>query len=58
MNDPSSFKHVKTTYADKGNYLSVQMTYRGKNAFGALRLEQIVAKVDLEGNVLSYELID
>src|SRR5690606_1078457 len=38
MNDPSSFKHVKTTYADKGNYLLVQMTYRGKNAFGALRL--------------------
>ena len=54
MNDPSSFDHVKTTYADKGSYLLVQMTYRGTNSFGALILTQITAKVDFDGNVLSY----
>lgn len=54
MNDPSSFDHVKTTYADKGSYLLVQMTYRGTNPFGALILTQIIAKVDFDGNVLSY----
>ena len=53
MNDPSSFDHVKTTYADKGNYLIIQMTFRGKNAFGAKVLQTVNAKVDLDGNILS-----
>lgn len=52
MNDPSSFDHIKTTYSDKGNYLLVQMKFRGKNSFGAKIIEVVTAKVDLEGNIL------
>lgn len=55
MNDPSSFDHIKTTYSDKGNYLLVQMKFRGKNSFGAKIIEVVTAKVDLEGNVLSVQ---
>lgn len=55
MNDPKSFEHVKTTYTDKGDYLLVYMNYRGKNAFGATVLQTTIAKVDLDGNVLSIQ---
>ena len=52
MNDPDSYKHVETRYSDQGSYLIVKTTFRGKNAFGAMMLNSIVAKTDLEGNVL------
>lgn len=52
MNDPDSYKHVETRYSDQGSYLIVGTTFRGKNAFGAMMLNSIVAKTDLEGNVL------
>ena len=55
MNDPKSFEHVKTTYTDKGDYLLVYMNYRGKNAFGATVLQTTIAKVDLDGNILSIQ---
>ncbi|WP_312765321.1 hypothetical protein [Epilithonimonas sp.] len=53
MNDPSSFEHVNTTYKDKGDYIIVQMSFRGKNAFGATVLNGVTAKADLNGNILS-----
>lgn len=53
MNDPKSFEHVKTTYTDKGDYLLIYMNYRGKNSFGATVLQTTIAKVDLDGNILS-----
>ena len=53
MNDPSSFEHVKTTYTDNGTYLTVYMVFRGKNAFNAIVVNEITAKVDLEGNVIA-----
>jgi hypothetical protein len=52
MNDPGSFKHVETVYWDKGNYLIVQTTFRGKNAFGAYVMNSVRARVDLDGNIL------
>lgn len=52
MNDPDSFEHVKTVYADKGTYLLVTMMFRGKNAFGAKVINTVSAKVDLDGSVL------
>lgn len=55
MNDPSSFEHIETNYNDKGNYLLVQMKFRGKNSFGAKVIEMVTAKVDLEGNILSIK---
>ena len=45
MNDPSSFQHVETLYSDKGDYLVVQMTFRGKNAFGGLVLNSVTANI-------------
>lgn len=53
MNDPSSFDHVNTSYEDKGSYILVQMSFRGTNSFGAKVLNSVIAKVDLDGNVLS-----
>lgn len=55
MNDPKSFEHAKTTYTDKGDYLLIYMNYRGKNSFGATVLQTTIAKVDLDGNILSIE---
>lgn len=52
MNDPGSYKHVDTSYVDKGDYLKVKATYRGKNVFGGVVKNWIWAKVDLEGNVV------
>jgi len=52
MNDPDSYKHVETVYWDMGDYLIVQTTFRGKNAFGGIVTNSVKAKVDLDGNVL------
>ncbi len=52
MNDPDSYEHVETRYGDKGTYLIVTTTFRGKNAFGGVARNTVTAKVDLEGNVL------
>lgn len=55
MHDPSSFDHTETVYVDKGKYILVQMKYRGKNSFGAMVLNMVTAKVDLDGNILSVQ---
>ena len=52
MNDPKSFEHVETSYGDRGDYLVVKTTFRGKNAFGGVVLNWITAKCDLDGNVI------
>lgn len=52
MNDPKSFEHVETSYGDRGDYLVVKTTFRGKNAFGGVVLNWITAKCDLDGNVM------
>lgn len=57
MNDPKSFEHVETRYYfDKKNneIIHVIMKFRGTNAFGALILNTIKAKIDIDGNVLDY----
>ena len=52
MNDPDSYDHVETTYGDKGDHLIVKTTFRGKNAFGGVVTNWVIAKVDLNGKVL------
>jgi len=52
MNDPKSYEHVETTYGDKGDYLIVKTTFRGKNAFGGVVANWVMAKTDLDGNVI------
>lgn len=52
MHDPSSYKHIETVYWDKGDYLVVKTTFRGKNTFGGVVKNWVKAKVDLNGKVL------
>ena len=58
MNDPKSFDHIETRYSDNGTDLTVFMKFRGKNAFGALVINSVMAKVDYEGNVISILATD
>jgi len=53
LNDDKSFKHVETTYVDKGTYLIVYMTYRPTNGFGAVILQNVTAKADYKTNTIS-----
>ena len=52
MNDPGSYEHEETVYWDKGDHLIVKTTFRGKNAFGGVVKNWVMAKVDLNGNVI------
>lgn len=52
MNDPKSYEHVKTVYSDKGDRLVIRTTFRGKNAFGGVVKNWVIAEADLKGNVL------
>ncbi|MEW6117320.1 MAG: hypothetical protein AB1553_10525 [Nitrospirota bacterium] len=52
MNDPDSYKHEETVYWDKGDYLIVKTTFRGKNAFGGVVKNWVMAKADLDGNII------
>ncbi len=58
MNDPKSFEHVKTEYADKGDYIYLEMSFRGKNALGALVLNKVVAKATIDGQILEVHLME
>ena len=53
MNDPDSYKHIATTFVDRGSYILVHTRFRGKNALGAVIIQDATAKVDIDGNVLS-----
>ena len=53
LNDDKSFEHVETTYTDKGTYLIVYMTYRAKNGFGAVILQNVTAKADYKTNIIT-----
>lgn len=52
MNDPDSYEHVETRYSDKGTYIRVFCTFRGKNAFGGIVKNTKTADFDLDGNYL------
>lgn len=52
MNDPDSFEHDETRYWDNGDYLVVQMSYRGKNGFGGVVRNSIRVKTSLNGQIL------
>ncbi len=56
MNDPDSYEHVETVYWDMTDYVVVQTTYSGKNAFGGRVKNSVKAKADNNGNII--EIID
>lgn len=56
MNDASSFEHISTKYWIRPDHLMVRMSFRGKNAFGALVMNSVLAKVNKEtGAVIEVE---
>lgn len=57
MNDPKSFEHINTSYKDKGSYIDVYMKFRGINAQGVLVLNQIKAKMSINGEVISVKYL-
>ena len=58
MNDPDSFEHIETRFKDLGNEIVVQESFRGKNAFGGLVINKVIATVDIGGNVLTIRLAE
>lgn len=58
LNDAESFEHVQTQYRDipTDSLLMVQMKFRAKNAFGAMVLQQVDAKVHYDGTVTDLTL--
>lgn len=56
MNDPDSYEHVQTRFRDEGDNILVITKYRGNNAFGGKVLNDITARVDINGNVI--EILD
>lgn len=53
LNDPKSFQHVETSYADKGDHLLIKMIYRAKNGFGGLVLQNVTGKSDYKTQTIS-----
>lgn len=54
MNDPDSYDHVETRYTDKGDYIRIYMTFRGRNAFGGMVMNTEVADYSIDGDFLRY----
>lgn len=52
MNDPDSYDHVETRYIDKGKFIRVFCTFRGKNAFGGTVKNTKVADFSIDGEFL------
>ena len=55
LNDPKSFDHEETTYKDMKDHLIIKMTYRAKNGFGGLILQNVTAKADYKTNTISIQ---
>ena len=58
MNDPKSFEHVETLCKDQGNNIMVSMEFRGKNGFGGVVKNKVVALLDINGNILEVANAD
>lgn len=58
LNDPDSFEHVETKYRLQKDYAVVTMKFRGSNAFGAIVLNQVTAKISLKDCIVLEVLQD
>ncbi len=52
LKGPDSYEHIETRYGDKGDFILVVTKYRARNSFGGMIVEQVAAKVDIEGNII------
>ncbi len=53
MNDPDSYKHVETVYAEGSDGILVKTTFRGKNAFGGVVTNWVRAKFSYSGDLIA-----
>ena len=56
LKDPSSFEHVKTTWSRLDDVITVYMTYRGTNSFGAVVTNKVKAKYKVSGQLVAGSL--
>ena len=52
MNDPDSYEHVETRFADKIDYIRVFTKFRGKNAFGGVVVDSATADFTISGDLI------
>lgn len=52
MDDPGSFRHIRTDYQVEGDYIEVETTYGSSNEFGVLFSRTVKAVLDLDGRVI------
>jgi len=52
LKDPDSYEHIETRFGDKGEYILVYTKYRARNSFGGMVIEEMGAKVDINGNII------
>jgi hypothetical protein len=52
MNDPDSYEHVETRFADEGDYIRVFAKFRGKNAFGGIVVDSATADFTITGDLI------
>lgn len=52
MNDPDSYEHVETRFADNGDYIRVFAKFRGKNAFGGMVVDSAIADFTITGDLI------
>ena len=45
-------------YGGLGNEIVVHESFRGKNSFGGLVINKVIATVDIDGNVLTMRLAE
>jgi hypothetical protein len=59
MNDPDSYNHVETLYAynNATKTIEVRTKFRDKNAFGGTIMNTAIATVDLNGNILYFDVV-
>jgi len=50
LKDPDSYDHVKTAFADKGDHIIIETTYRAKNSFNATTTGRVLARASIDGS--------
>lgn len=58
MNNPDSYKHVKTGYFDMGDHIIINTTFRGENAFGGTITSTAKGKASLDGETVELLELD
>lgn len=52
MDDPGSFRHIRTSHQVEGDHIEVETTYSGSNELGVLFTRTVTAVLDLDGRVI------